>query len=123
MRSLLRNQARTLSHDGASRGGGPLPSFFGKDGRSMPESKLSSYGLHSPSLCADFGLLLHRITSNMSTALTTFVPLLDGPNYQSWSAKMQAYLASVDLWLITTGTVTCPAAAGEEQSRWDISDS
>ena len=59
----------------------------------------------------------------MSTALTTFVPMLDGPNYQAWSVKMQAYLASVDLWLITNGTITCPAAAGEEQSRWDISDS
>ena len=89
----------------------------------MPESELSSYGLHSPSLCADFGLLLHRIASNMSTALTTFVPLLDGPNWQAWSVKMQAYLASVDLWLITNGSITCPATVGEEQSRWDISDS
>ena len=89
----------------------------------MPESELSSYGLHSPSLCADFGLLLHRIASNMSTTLTNFVPMLDGPNYQSWSTKMQAYLASVDLWLITAGTITCPATAGEEQLRWDISDS
>ena len=59
----------------------------------------------------------------MSTVLTTFVPMLDGPNYQSWSTKMQAYLASVDLWLITAGTITCPATAGGEQSRWDISDS
>ena len=89
----------------------------------MPESELSSYGLHSPSLCADFGLLLHRIASNMSTALTTFVPMLDGPNWQAWSVKMQAYLASVDLWLITAGSIPRPTAAGEEQSRWDISDS
>ena len=89
----------------------------------MPESELSSYGLRSPSLCADFGLLLHRIASNMSTTLTTFVPMLDGPNWQAWSMKMQAYLASVDLWLITNGSITRPTAAGEEQSRWDISDS
>ena len=82
----------------------------------MPESELSSYGLHSPSLCADFGLLLHRIASNMSTTLTTFVPMLDGPNWQAWSVKMQAYLASVDLWLITNGSITHPTAAGEEQS-------
>ena len=82
----------------------------------MPESELSSYGLHSPSLCTDFGLLLHRIASNMLTALTTFVPMLDGPNWQAWSVKMQAYLASVDLWLITNGSITCPTAAGEEQS-------
>ena len=89
----------------------------------MPESELSSYGLHSPSLCADFGLLLHRIASNMSTALTTFVPMLDRPNWQAWSVKMQAYLASVDLWLITNGSIARPTAAGSEQSRWDISDS
>ena len=89
----------------------------------MPESNLCCYGLLSPSLCADFGLLLHRIASNMLTTLTTFVPMLDGPNYQAWSVKMQAYLASMDLWLITNGTITHPATAGEEQSQWDISDS
>ena len=49
----------------------------------MPESDLSSYGLHSPSLCADFGLLLHRIALNMSTTLTAFVLMLDGPNWQA----------------------------------------
>ena len=59
----------------------------------------------------------------MSTALTTIVPLLDGPNWQAWSVKMQVYLVSVDLWLITNGSITCPAAAGEEQSQWDISNS
>ena len=89
----------------------------------MPESDLSSHGLLSPSLCVDFGLLLHRIASNMSTTLTAFVPMLDGPNYQAWSMKMQTYIASVDLWLITAETVTCPAAADDEQSQWDISDS
>ena len=36
---------------------------------------------------------------------------------------MQAYLASVDLWLITNGAITRSAAAGEEQSRWNISNS
>ena len=59
----------------------------------------------------------------MSTALTTFVPMLDGPNWQAWSVKMQAYLASVDLWLITAGSIPRPTVAGEEQSQWDISDS
>jgi hypothetical protein len=49
--------------------------------------------------------------------------MLDGPNWQAWSVKMQAYLTSVDLWLITNGSITHPTAAGEEQSRWDISDS
>jgi hypothetical protein len=49
--------------------------------------------------------------------------MLDGPNWQAWSIKMQAYLTSVDLWLITNRTITRSAAAGEEQSRWDLSDS
>jgi GH24 family phage-related lysozyme (muramidase) len=58
----------------------------------------------------------------MSTALTTFVPILVGTNYQAWSAKMKAYLSSVDLWLIVSGTMVCPAQAGEAQSNWDTAD-
>jgi hypothetical protein len=58
----------------------------------------------------------------MSTALTTFVPILVGANYQAWSAKMKAYLSSVDLWLIVSGTTVCPAQAGEAQSNWDTAD-
>ena len=105
MRSLLRNQERTLSHDGTFRGGGPLPSFFGKMEGPCLSAIFSLMVYTAPSLCADFGLLLHRIASNMSTALTTFVPMLDGPNWQAWSVKMQAYLASADLWLITNGSI------------------
>jgi hypothetical protein len=58
----------------------------------------------------------------MSTALTTFVPVLVGTYYQAWSAKMKAYLSSVDLWLIVSGTMVCPAQAGEPQSDWDTTD-
>ena len=36
---------------------------------------------------------------------------------------MQAYLTFMDLWLITNGAITCLAAVGEEQSRWDIFNS
>jgi hypothetical protein len=58
----------------------------------------------------------------MSTALTTFVPILVGTNYQAWSAKMKAYLSSVDLWLIVSGVMARPAQAGEPQSNWDTAD-
>jgi hypothetical protein len=58
----------------------------------------------------------------MLTALTTFVPILVGTNYQAWSAKMKAYLSSVDLWLIVSGATVRPAQAGEAQSNWDTAD-
>jgi len=58
----------------------------------------------------------------MSSALTLYVPSFDGTNYQAWSAKIKAYLCSVDLWLIVNGTITCPAMAGEAQSAWDNAD-
>jgi hypothetical protein len=58
----------------------------------------------------------------MSTALTTFVPILVGTNYQAWSAKMKAYLSSVDLWLIVSSATACPAQAGEAQTNWDTAD-
>jgi hypothetical protein len=58
----------------------------------------------------------------MLTALTTFVPILVGTNYQAWSAKMKAYLSSVDLWLIVSSATACPAQAGEAQTNWDTTD-
>jgi hypothetical protein len=58
----------------------------------------------------------------MSTALTTFVPILVGTNYQAWSAKMKAYLSSVNLWLIVSGTTVHPAQAGEPQANWDTAN-
>jgi hypothetical protein len=58
----------------------------------------------------------------MSTALTTFVPILVGTNYQAWSAKMKAYLSSVDLWLIVSATMPRSAQAGEAQTNWDTAD-
>src|SRR5580693_6402463 len=58
----------------------------------------------------------------MSTALTTFVPILVGTNYQAWSAKMRAYLSSVDLWLIVSATTARPVQAGEAQTNWDTAD-
>jgi hypothetical protein len=58
----------------------------------------------------------------MSTALTTFVPVLVGTNYQAWSTKVKAYFSSVDLWLIVSGTTVHPAQAGEPKSNWDTAD-
>jgi hypothetical protein len=58
----------------------------------------------------------------MSTTLITFVPILVGTNYQAWSAKMKAYLSSVDLWLIMSSVTARPAQAGEPQSNWDTAD-
>jgi hypothetical protein len=58
----------------------------------------------------------------MLTALTTFVPVLVGTNYQAWSAKMKAYLSSVDLWLIVSSAMACPAQAGEAKTNWDTAD-
>jgi hypothetical protein len=58
----------------------------------------------------------------MSTALTTFVPILVGTNYQAWSAKMRAYLSSMDLWLIVSTATAHPAQAGEAQTNWDTAD-
>jgi hypothetical protein len=58
----------------------------------------------------------------MSTALTTFVPILVGTNYQAWSAKMQAYLSSVDLWLLVSSITVRSAQAGKAQTNWDTTD-
>jgi hypothetical protein len=35
---------------------------------------------------------------------------------------MRAYLSSMDLWLIVSGTTARPAQAGEPQSNWDTTD-
>jgi hypothetical protein len=58
----------------------------------------------------------------MSTALTMFVPILVGTNYQAWSATMKAYLSSVDLWLIVSSAMPHPAQAGEAQTNWDTAN-
>ena len=58
----------------------------------------------------------------MSSALTSYVPIMTGTNYQAWKAKMQAYLGSVDLWLVANGSITCPVQAGDPQTQWDVAD-
>ena len=38
----------------------------------------------------------------MSSNLTSFVPVLDGTNYQQWAAQMQSYLMSQGQWPCVT---------------------
>ena len=46
----------------------------------------------------DFGFvgspLTNKINQNMSSSLTTLVPVLSGPNYTSWAPMMQSFLMS-----------------------------
>ena len=36
----------------------------------------------------------------MSSTLNTYVPVLEGPNYQKWAAAMQSYLMSQGQWCV-----------------------
>ena len=65
-------------------------------------------------------LLVSQHQSNPS--VSTYVPLLDGTNYREWSAQMRAYLRSIGLWLIISGTTTAPTDPVELQ-KWTLSDS
>jgi len=44
----------------------------------------------------------------MSSNLTSFVPVLDGTNYQKWATAMQAYLMSLGQWKTTKEGATVP---------------
>ncbi|PIL37003.1 hypothetical protein GSI_00695 [Ganoderma sinense ZZ0214-1] len=43
----------------------------------------------------------------MSNGLTSFVPVLTGPNYLQWAPKMQAFLQTTGRWMQPM-TKTCP---------------
>ena len=51
---------------------------------------------------------LTSVSTEMSNALTTLVPTLDGTNYHEWLKAMQAYLMSMDLWEYANGNETQP---------------
>ena len=51
---------------------------------------------------------LTSVSTEMSNALTTLVPTLDGTNYHKWLKAMQAYLMSMDLWEYANGDETQP---------------
>jgi hypothetical protein len=66
----------------------------------------------------------------MSSQLTTFVPVLDGTNYQQWASQMQSYLMSQGQWKCTRGAPapelkqekdgkTVGTATQEEVDSWD----
>src|SRR5258708_2669312 len=44
----------------------------------------------------------------MSSQLSSFVPVLDGTNYQQWAASMQSYLMSQGQWKCVKFTATAP---------------
>src|SRR5258708_1226123 len=45
----------------------------------------------------------------MSSQLSSFVPVLDGTNYQQWAASMQSYLMSQGQWKCTKYLAMAPA--------------
>ena len=56
--------------------------------------------------------------TEMSNALTSLVPILDGTNYREWSKAMQAYLMSMDLWEYANGDeseLTLSATATDDE--------
>jgi len=45
------------------------------------------------------------IDQTMSSTLASFVPVLDGTNYQQWAAQMQSFLMAQGQWAITRNGV------------------
>ena len=63
------------------------------------------------------------VSNNQATSsVSTHVPILDGTNYREWAAQMHAYLWSVGLWLIVSGTTTAPMDPAE-LAKWTLSNS
>ena len=63
------------------------------------------------------------VSSNQATSsISTHVPILDGTNYREWATQMRAYLRSVSLWLIVSGTTMSPTDPAE-LAKWTLSDS
>ena len=62
------------------------------------------------------------MSNNQATSsVSTHIPILDGTNYREWATQMRAYLQSVGLWLIVSGTTTAPMDPVELQ-KWTLSD-
>ena len=62
------------------------------------------------------------LRSSQLGAVNTHIPILDGANYREWKPQMKAFLQASGLWRIVDGTTTRPAAAGPDQTAWDMSD-
>ena len=50
----------------------------------------------------------------MSSQLTNLVPMLDGTNYQQWSAAMQSFLMSQGQWKCTKPGAVAPGVTAAE---------
>ena len=53
-------------------------------------------------LCCEMYIADTCFLQKMSSNLTSFVPVLDGTNYQQWAAQMQLYLMSQGQWPCVT---------------------
>ena len=53
----------------------------------------------------------------MSSQLTSFVPVLDGTNYQQWTSSMQSYLMSQGQWKCVKPGATAPILKSEATSE------
>jgi len=51
----------------------------------------------------------------MSSTLNTFVPVLDGTNYQQWAASMQSFLMSQGQWRVITKNAPLPVYKNSTQ--------
>ena len=61
-------------------------------------------------------------STQATSSISTYVPILDGTNYREWSAQMCTYLWSVSYWLIVNGT-TMVLMDPVELQKWTLSDS
>ena len=53
----------------------------------------------------------------MSSQLTSFIPILDGTNYQQWASSMQSYLMSQGQWKCVKTGATAPVLKSEATSE------
>src|SRR5580693_5102800 len=53
----------------------------------------------------------------MSSQLTTFVPVMDGTNYQTWASKMQSYLMSQGQWKCVRGVSLLPGCVRDKDTK------
>ena len=62
--------------------------------------------------------------NNASSSITTYVPILNGSNYQEWESQMTAFLRSQGLWRIVNGTATRldETTSPDTANKWDMSD-
>ena len=64
------------------------------------------------------------MSSNTSSSIATYVPILDGSNYREWESQMTAFLRLQGLWRIVNGTATHPdeTTSPDMANKWDVSD-